>query len=61
VTEEYLAHREVRLAQIRGALDRLGRDATARQIVEDVYADVDESVWWAAELSVRAQLDYILL
>ena len=27
--------------------------------VEDVYADVDERVWWAAELSVRAQLDYL--
>lgn len=59
VTEEYLAHREERLAQIRHALDRLGPDATARQIVEDVYADVDRSVWWAAELSVRAQLDYL--
>jgi glyoxylase-like metal-dependent hydrolase (beta-lactamase superfamily II) len=59
VTEEYLAHREERLVQIRDALDRLGQDATARQIVEDVYADVDQSVWWAAELSVRAQLDYL--
>ena len=59
VTEEYLAHREDRLTQIRDALVRMGPDATARQIVEDVYADVDESVWWAAELSVRAQLDYL--
>jgi glyoxylase-like metal-dependent hydrolase (beta-lactamase superfamily II) len=59
VTEEYLAHREERLTQIRDALDRLGQDATARQIVEDVYAEVDRSVWWAAELSVRAQLDYL--
>jgi hypothetical protein len=24
-----------------------------------VYADVDRSVWPAAELSVRAQLDYL--
>jgi hypothetical protein len=47
------------LSQIRDALVRMGPDATARQIVEDVYADVDESVWWAAELSVRAQLDYL--
>jgi glyoxylase-like metal-dependent hydrolase (beta-lactamase superfamily II) len=59
VSQEYLAHREERLTQIREALTRLGDDATARQIVEDVYADVDEAVWWAAELSVRAQLDYL--
>ncbi len=57
--EFYLAHREERLEQIRAALRRLGPDATPRQIVEDVYADVDQNVWWAAELSVRAQLDYL--
>ena len=34
-------------------------DATARQIVELVYADVDQAVWWAAELSVEAQLEYL--
>lgn len=57
--EFYLAHREERLAQIRDALARLGRDATPRQIVEDVYADVDRNIWPAAELSVNAQLDYL--
>ena len=40
-------------------LATLGADASARQIVEHVYADVDRSVWWAAELSVQAQLDYL--
>ncbi|MGN6605800.1 MAG: MBL fold metallo-hydrolase [Jatrophihabitans sp.] len=55
----YLAHREQRLDQIRAALRDLGPDASARRIVEVVYADVDQSVWWAAELSVRAQLDYL--
>jgi glyoxylase-like metal-dependent hydrolase (beta-lactamase superfamily II) len=59
VAEAYLAHREQRLAQIRAALDTLGPDTSARAIVEHVYADVDEAVWWAAELSVRAQLDYL--
>ena len=34
-------------------------DATARQVVELVYADVDRSLWPAAEWSVRAQLDYL--
>jgi glyoxylase-like metal-dependent hydrolase (beta-lactamase superfamily II) len=55
----YLAHREERLNQIRAALDQLGRDAAPRAIVELVYADVDQNVWWAAELSVRAQLAYL--
>jgi glyoxylase-like metal-dependent hydrolase (beta-lactamase superfamily II) len=59
VAEQYLAHRAERLDQVRAALDTLGADASARAIVEHVYADVDQSVWWAAELSVRAQLDYL--
>ncbi len=37
----------------------LGPDATARQVVELVYADVDQALWWPAELSVRAQLAYL--
>jgi glyoxylase-like metal-dependent hydrolase (beta-lactamase superfamily II) len=55
----YLDHRAERLQQVRDALALLGPDATPRQVVEVVYADVDRSVWWAAELSVRAQLDYL--
>jgi glyoxylase-like metal-dependent hydrolase (beta-lactamase superfamily II) len=55
----YLAHRAERLEQVRAALERLGPDASARRIVEVVYADVDRAVWWAAELSVNAQLDYL--
>ena len=55
----YLAHRQERLDQIREALVTLGPDATPRQIVEHVYADVDQAVWWAAELSVKAQLEYL--
>lgn len=55
----YLAHREERLDQIRAALAELGPDATPRQVVERVYADVDQVLWPAAELSVRAQLEYL--
>ena len=55
----YLAHREERLDQVRTALAALGPDATPRQVVEHVYADVDEVLWGAAELSVRAQLEYL--
>ena len=57
--EAYLAHREQRLAQVRAALDQLGRDASPRQVVELVYADVDRALWPAAEWSVRAQLEYL--
>ncbi|TDO14506.1 glyoxylase-like metal-dependent hydrolase (beta-lactamase superfamily II) [Mycobacterium sp. BK086] len=59
VTAMYLAHREERLDQVRQALHALGDDATARQVVEHVYTDVDEKLWDAAEKSVRAQLDYL--
>jgi hypothetical protein len=55
----YLAHREQRLDQVRSALAALGDDATARQVVEHVYTDVDEELWGAAEWSVQAQLDYL--
>jgi glyoxylase-like metal-dependent hydrolase (beta-lactamase superfamily II) len=34
-------------------------DALPRRIVELVYADVDPVLWPAAELSVRAQLEYL--
>jgi glyoxylase-like metal-dependent hydrolase (beta-lactamase superfamily II) len=55
----YLAHRKLRLDQVRSALERLGPDASARQVVELVYADVDRALWPAAEWSVRAQLEYL--
>ncbi|MBS9535848.1 MBL fold metallo-hydrolase [Mycobacterium sp. M1] len=59
VAAGYLAHREQRLDQVRAALAALGDDATARQVVEHVYTDVDEKLWGAAEWSVQAQLDYL--
>jgi glyoxylase-like metal-dependent hydrolase (beta-lactamase superfamily II) len=59
VAAEYLAHREERLGQVCAALARLGEKATARQVVELVYADVDRSLWPSAEWSVNAQLDYL--
>ncbi|HZQ34260.1 MAG TPA: MBL fold metallo-hydrolase [Mycobacterium sp.] len=59
VCDMYLWHREERLNQVRDALRVLGDDATARQIVEHVYTDVDEELWDVAEWSVQAQLDYL--
>ena len=61
VSEMYLAHRHQRLEQVRQAVRALGDDATARQVVEYVYTDVDEKLWDAAEKSVCAQLDYLRL
>jgi glyoxylase-like metal-dependent hydrolase (beta-lactamase superfamily II) len=58
----YLAHRAQRLDQVRAALAsaEVGpAEASPRVIVEIVYADVDPVLWPAAELSVRAQLDYL--
>jgi len=65
----YLAHRQQRLEQVRGALrdlhaiEREGgsfpHETLPRAVVEIVYADVDPVLWGAAELSVRAQLAYL--
>ncbi|MBA3523200.1 MAG: MBL fold metallo-hydrolase [Geodermatophilaceae bacterium] len=55
----YLAHREQRLDQVRAVLVARGPQVSPHEVVETVYADVDRSVWAAAELSVRAQLEYL--
>jgi glyoxylase-like metal-dependent hydrolase (beta-lactamase superfamily II) len=55
--EFYLAHRAHRLAQVETAVEDGHR--TPAEVVAHVYADVDRSLWPAAELSVRAQLDYL--
>jgi glyoxylase-like metal-dependent hydrolase (beta-lactamase superfamily II) len=65
VLEHYRAHRRERLDQVREALRALRAEGTAydesmpRRVVEVVYTDVDEILWPAAELSVRAQLAYL--
>ncbi|MEW1996234.1 MBL fold metallo-hydrolase [Streptomyces coelicoflavus] len=55
--EYYLAHRAHRLAQVETAVEDGHR--TPGEVVAQVYADVDRSLWPAAELSVRAQLEYL--
>ena len=55
----YLAHRQERLTQVSRARDALGAHAAPMDVVRVVYADVDRSLWPAAELSVRAQLEYL--
>ncbi|WP_406838220.1 MBL fold metallo-hydrolase [Streptomyces sp. AHU1] len=55
--EFYLAHRAHRLAQVETAVENGLR--SPEEVVARVYADVDRSLWPAAELSVRAQMDYL--
>lgn len=57
VLDGYLAHRAERLDQVREAVN--AGAVSAREVVERVYADVDESLWPAAEQSVAAQLAYL--
>lgn len=57
VVTEYQQHRRQRLEQVREAVASGAREP--REIVEIVYADVDQNLWPAAEATVRAQLDYL--
>lgn len=57
VIDDYLTHRAERLDQVRAAI--AAGAVEPRDVVRAVYADVDEQLWPAAELSVRAQLDYL--
>lgn len=57
VVAAYRAHRAARLDQVVGAVAAGAGDVDA--VVADVYADVDRSLWPAARLTVRAQVDYL--
>ena len=57
ILDYYLAHRAERLDQVRAALATGAK--TPAEVVAVVYADVDQSLWPAAEHSVKAQLAYL--
>jgi glyoxylase-like metal-dependent hydrolase (beta-lactamase superfamily II) len=57
--EAYLRHRAERLEQVRAVLAELEPPVAPMDVVRRVYADVDPALWPAAELSVRAQLEYL--
>jgi glyoxylase-like metal-dependent hydrolase (beta-lactamase superfamily II) len=57
VLGHYLRHRQDRLDQVRDAL--AAGDRTSAEVVRRVYADTAPALWPAAELSVRAQLEYL--
>lgn len=50
-------HRLERLEQVKSALDQGAQ--TPSEVVDIVYADVEPALKWAAEWSVRAQLEYL--
>jgi glyoxylase-like metal-dependent hydrolase (beta-lactamase superfamily II) len=57
VVDAYVVHRQERLTQVRAAFAE--GHSTPAAVVAHVYADVPRLLWPAAELSVRAQLDYL--
>ena len=57
VLDAYLAHRRMRLEEVR-VLVAAGVRAP-EDIVAAMYVDVDRGLWPAAEMSVRAQLEYL--
>ncbi len=57
VVDYYLEHRAERLDQVRAAM--AAGATTPEDVVAVVYAEVEKHLWPAAELSVRAQLDYL--
>jgi glyoxylase-like metal-dependent hydrolase (beta-lactamase superfamily II) len=61
MVEFYRLHRAERLEQVRQALaDGAAREADPVEgVLRRVYAEVPATVWPAARLSIRAQLDYL--
>jgi hypothetical protein len=57
VLDYYLSHRADRLVQVREAVESGVTSAAA--LVELLYADVPREVWPAAEVTVKAQLEYL--
>ena len=56
----YLEHRHQRLDSVRAALLVLGHDADVPTVTDLVYGDISADVRPAAELSVAAQLEYLV-
>lgn len=59
VVAAYQRHRRERLAEVAAAIADLGTTSTPA-LVAQVYADVPRALWPAAELSLRAQVDFLV-
>ena len=62
IVAEYRGHRRTRLGEVAAAIERMratGQEVTVAAVTDAVYADVPANVRFAAEATVRAQLDYL--
>lgn len=59
VARKYIDRRNQRLQQVKASLAKLGPDATLKEIVDDIYTDVDPVLRHAAEQSTRVTLRYL--
>ncbi len=65
ISQELLAHRTDRIDQTRQALAALGLAASLEQgtieaVTDAVYPDVDSSIRFAAQMTTRSNLEYVL-
>lgn len=60
VCEEYTQHRLRRLQEIEASLESLGDSASIDSITDSVYRGIDSGLRPAAEMSVAAQVEYLL-
>lgn len=59
LARKYIDRRDQRLAQVRAARKKLGADAPLKQIVDEIYTDVDPVLRDAAEQSTRVTVRYL--
>lgn len=59
LARKYIDRREQRLQQVRDARAKLGNDATPKQLVDEIYTDVDPVLRSAAEQSTRVTMRYL--
>lgn len=59
LARKYIDRRELRLKQVREARVKLGKDATLKEIVDEIYTDVDPVLRGAAEQSTRVTVRYL--
>ncbi|MDY6049699.1 MAG: MBL fold metallo-hydrolase [Corynebacterium sp.] len=59
LADKYLERREFRLNQVKDAVAKLGADATVKELVDEIYTEVDPVLRHAAEQSTRVTLRYL--
>lgn len=59
LARKYIDRREQRLQQVKEARKKLGKDAKLKDIVDEIYTDVDPVLRGAAEQSTRVTVRYL--